>query len=258
MVKGIDHVVIAVKDLELAIKSYRQLGFTVVPGGRHAGLGTSNALIAFADGAYLELIAFSPPVPAALDLWYSAIAWGGGLVDFCAQSDDLEGDVAVFRRAGAVIGAPFVMERVRPDGYTVRWTLATTQGASRGVIPFFIRDTTPRDERVPRDRKHENGVIGISSLSIVVRNKTEVAEIYAKALGEPEAPLQREDLAASGLSVIIGPHKLHLLEPKGSGAVAQHIELRGPSPFEVSLETTGGRLSRLDLAATAGVRLILG
>jgi catechol 2,3-dioxygenase-like lactoylglutathione lyase family enzyme len=189
MVKGIDHIVIAVKDLDLATKSYRQLGFTVVPGGHHAGLGTSNALIAFADGAYLELIAFTPPVPPVLDVWYSAIARGGGLVDFCAQSDDLEGDAAIFRRAGAVIGAPFDMERVRPDGYTVRWRLATTDGASRGVIPFFIRDTTPRDERVPRERQHENGVIGISSLLIVVRDQTETAEIYAKALGEPGALL---------------------------------------------------------------------
>lgn len=53
MFTGIDHVVIAVADLEGAIASYAQAGFTVVRGGRH-NIGTHNALIAFADGSYLS------------------------------------------------------------------------------------------------------------------------------------------------------------------------------------------------------------
>ena len=57
MLKGIDHLVIVVPELEAAVASYRGLGFTVVPGGRHP-IGTHNALIAFEEGAYLELIAF--------------------------------------------------------------------------------------------------------------------------------------------------------------------------------------------------------
>ncbi|PYM68099.1 MAG: VOC family protein, partial [Candidatus Rokuibacteriota bacterium] len=35
MLSGIDHLVIAVPDLEVARKNYEALGFTVVPGGRH-------------------------------------------------------------------------------------------------------------------------------------------------------------------------------------------------------------------------------
>ena len=57
MITGIDHLVIAVKDLEAATRAYGELGFTVVPGGRHP-VGTYNTLIAFADGSYLELIGF--------------------------------------------------------------------------------------------------------------------------------------------------------------------------------------------------------
>src|SRR5207249_370550 len=37
----------------------RALGFTVVPGGVHAGGLTHNALIPFADGRYLELLALT-------------------------------------------------------------------------------------------------------------------------------------------------------------------------------------------------------
>jgi catechol 2,3-dioxygenase-like lactoylglutathione lyase family enzyme len=258
MVKGIDHVVIAVKDLEAAMNSYERLGFTVLPGGRHTGLGTSNALIAFADGAYFELIAFSPPVPSAPESWYSALAQGGGLVDFCAQTDNLEADAARFSSAGASIGSAIAMQRVRPDGYTVSWTLATTEGAARAVIPFFIRDITPRDERVPSDRAHRNGVVGIDSLAIAVSNQPAIARIYANALGIRGAPIEREDLNASGICFLIGPHKLHLLEPTGPGLVADHIEMRGPSPLEVRLKRSGSTPSQPDLAATHGVRLVLG
>src|SRR5262249_28482211 len=77
---GIDHMVVVVPDLDIAIKNYRDLGFTVVPGGRHP-IGTHNALIGFADGAYLELIAFFEP--DTMHRWRSALTRGGGLVDYC-------------------------------------------------------------------------------------------------------------------------------------------------------------------------------
>jgi catechol 2,3-dioxygenase-like lactoylglutathione lyase family enzyme len=258
MVKGIDHIVIAVNDLDTAVAGYTRLGFTVVRGGRHAGLGTHNALIAFADGAYFELIAFIPPLPAARHWWYSALAQGGGLVDFCARSEDLESDVAAFRKAGAAIGAPFAMERVRPDGYTVSWVLATTEGASRGVVPFFIRDTTPRDERVPRDRTHPNGVVGVRGLAVAVGDTDAIAQIYASALGVPGASIAREDLGANGIRSMIGPHELEFLEPNGqAGAIADHIRTRGPSPFEVTLDLRGGKAGQLDPATSHRARIIL-
>lgn len=53
----IDHVVIAVSDLARAVADYRALGFTVLEGGVHASDATHNALIGFADGTYLELLA---------------------------------------------------------------------------------------------------------------------------------------------------------------------------------------------------------
>ncbi len=66
MIIGIDHIVILVPDLEQAERDYTARGFTVTPGGEHAGGLTHNALIALADGSYLELIAFrdtDPPAP---------------------------------------------------------------------------------------------------------------------------------------------------------------------------------------------------
>jgi len=68
----LDHVVIAVTDLDKAVEDYRTLGFTVVIGGRHPGRTSHNALVAFDDGAYLELIAWQEPGPA--ERWYNVHA----------------------------------------------------------------------------------------------------------------------------------------------------------------------------------------
>jgi Glyoxalase-like domain len=50
MITGIDHLVIAVPELEKAAAAYAELGFTVVPGGRHP-VGTYNVPV----GARLAL-----------------------------------------------------------------------------------------------------------------------------------------------------------------------------------------------------------
>jgi catechol 2,3-dioxygenase-like lactoylglutathione lyase family enzyme len=256
MIKGIDHVVIAVADLERSVAGFSELGFTVVRGGRHPGLGTHNTLVAFADGAYFELIAFqvhSSPHP-----WFTAVRKGGGLADFCMQTDNLDGDVAAFKRAGARIGEPFAMERQRPDGYTVKWVLSVTQSPNPGALPFLIRDVTPRDERVPRQRAHLNGAVGIRTLTIAVRDVTGARAFYERVLGTRGRPIRRDDLGAAGAAVVAGPHELQLVAPVSErGVVAQWLRSRGPSPCEVTLHGRSPRPLLLDPARAQGARIRL-
>ena len=61
MLTRLDHLVILVRDLELAASDYESLGFTVTPGGEHADGLTRNALVPFRDGTYLELVSFLDP-----------------------------------------------------------------------------------------------------------------------------------------------------------------------------------------------------
>ena len=53
-----DHVIILVDELERASADFRALGLTVTPGGEHGEGLSHNALIYFADGTFLELLAF--------------------------------------------------------------------------------------------------------------------------------------------------------------------------------------------------------
>src|SRR5947209_20139811 len=64
MITRVDHAVIAVRDLDEAIRRYQALGFDVRPGGRHVGLGTHNALIRFGLD-YLELLSVHNETEAA-------------------------------------------------------------------------------------------------------------------------------------------------------------------------------------------------
>ena len=159
MLRGIDHLVIVVPDLGAAVKTYRDLGFTVVAGGRHPGVGTDNALIAFRDSSYLELVGFHEPRPD--HRWWAPLQKGGGLVDFCLQTDDLAGDAGAFRRAGVDMGDLERRHRTRPDGVEVRWLCTLARGAHRGVAPFLLAEESGRDARVPGQRAHANGVTGV-------------------------------------------------------------------------------------------------
>src|SRR5271168_2340492 len=253
MFTGIDHVAIVVNELEAAIASYSRAGFTVVRGGKHP-IGTHNALIAFADGSYFELIAFLKPDSG--HPWQAALEKGGGLVDFCMRTDDLAADVESMRRAGAKIGDPSPLTRDRPDGYHLSWVLAIPAPPFNGQLPFLIKDDTPRDERVPRERSHRNGATGIRTLAIAVDDPGMTSRYYARALGRPGAPVQRADLEATGVAFRIGPNEVQLLASKSEkGPLAHWIRDHGQSPFEVVLANSGAGAPPLDPVLLQGARI---
>lgn len=254
MLRGLDHLVIVVRDLEVAVRQYRALGFTVVPGGRHP-TGTHNALIAFADGAYLELLAFTEPNPS--HRWWAALEAGGGLADVCCMTDDLAGDTAALRGAGVEMDDPHPLSRIRPDGYTLHWVLATPRGRFRGVAPFLIEDRTPRAERVPPEIGHPNGVTGIDTLTLAVPDAAAVAGWYAAAGAGGPTPVLRAELDAAGLGLTLGPHRVECLAPRSSRSpLAAWLETRGPGPWAAALRTVSAK-GPLDPDRTLGARLVL-
>jgi catechol 2,3-dioxygenase-like lactoylglutathione lyase family enzyme len=255
MLLGIDHLVIAVGDLDRAIKNYTELGFTVVPGGRHP-VGTHNALISLADGAYIELIGFYETNPN--HRWWTPLERGGGLVDVCMQTDDLLADTAALRRAGVSIDDPTPLTRTRPDGYRLKWVLSIPREGHRGLAPFLIQDETPRDERIPRETTHASRVNGIGTLTIAVADVTTVRSWYAQTLGQPGLAIQLEELDASGVRFTIGPHSLDFVAPRSARSpLGDWLRVRGPSPYAATLKTSSGRIGPLDEAKSLGARLSL-
>ncbi len=255
MLTGIDHLVVVVPDLATAIENYERLGFTVMPGGRHP-IATHNALISFADGSYIELIAFFEP--SAEHRWWAPLLKGGGLVDFCMQTDNLRGDTAAFRQAGVSIEDPKPLTRVRPDGYTLSWVLSIPRDPHRGVAPFLIQDETPRHERVPPRVTHRNRVTGIGTVTVAVDDVEAVRPWYRSVLGGGGTGIERSDLEAAGARFTIGPHVFEFVAPGGSRSpLGDWLRARGPSPYAATLRSASGKTGLLDETKTMGARLAL-
>ena len=253
MLKGIDHLVIVVKDLDQAAKDFTELGFTVVPGGKHP-VGSHNVLISFADGSYLEIIAFYRE--AADHRWWNPLSKGERLVDFCMQTDDLPGDTKKLRDAGVLINDPVPWSRARPDGYELRWLLSLAQGSHRGIAPFLIQDVTPRRERIPQRFEHENGATGIASLIIAVREIAEVQRWYSAVLGKEGAPIERGDLYADGVRFTGGPHALEFLRPlESKSPLTDWIGRFGPAPYSATLRSAEQRRQSIDQLLSHGANL---
>lgn len=160
----LDHVIIAVPDLDAATEDFRALGFTVNYGGTHASGATHNALICFQDGTYLELLA---PV-AGKSLNDSSLSGllqkGEGLAGYALLSLDFQTDIEALRARGVNVSAVNEGGRTRSDGAELRWRGALIDG---GGSPFLIEDVTARNLRVADDAAtvtHANGVTGIAQL----------------------------------------------------------------------------------------------
>lgn len=179
---ALDHVVIAVNDLAAAIDDYRALGFTVIAGGRHPPPRTSsNALVVFEDGSYLELISWDPPNPA--ERWSNLLQeHGEGIIDFALIPEDLPRAVEEAKARGLQLNGPLDGERLRPDGTRVRWQTARQATFD---LPFFCADVTPRALRVPEGeaRRHPNGATGITRVTVAVKDLEASRERYRRMLG---------------------------------------------------------------------------
>jgi hypothetical protein len=139
----IDHIIYAAPDLERAIGDVRgRYGVSPVPGGRHPGYGTRNALVGLGESLYLELVGIDreQTVPAAKRLFALDETSTPRYVAWCARAArPLAQTIDAARSAGVDLGEIISMSRARSDGSIVAWNM-TSPFAERagGVLPFYI------------------------------------------------------------------------------------------------------------------------
>ena len=135
----IDHVILAVNDLDRGIAAFTRLtGITPVRGGSHPGRGTANALASLGDGRYLEILGPASPARDSVPPDFAGLdsltphGWAIG-------TNDLPALIARVRKAGFTISDPSPGSRRRPDGSLLTWTTANVPGPDLGLAPFFIQ-----------------------------------------------------------------------------------------------------------------------
>jgi catechol 2,3-dioxygenase-like lactoylglutathione lyase family enzyme len=216
MLRGIDHLVIAVADLEAAADELTaQVGLACTAGGRHPDASTINR-IAFLGEAYVELIAVEDekraangPVGTAV---LRALDAGGGLATYALVDDALDATVARLQANGRAIGPVTHGSRQRPDGEMVEWRVATLERLGIDSPPFLIRHAPVGVEwgvaavRQRRELVHPIGSPAVLlGLDIAVSDPTAVAAEYLAQL-ELEFRMV-DDLAVCAL----GPHTIRIL-----------------------------------------------
>ena len=124
----LDHVIIAVGDLDAAAQSYRRLGFTLSDLGMHPGRGTVNRCIVFPN-AYLELL--GPGNDCAEDFLLDVLARREGGASIALAMQD---PAHIFSRLRAV----------RPDiEPTVTGSREIHSAAGVHVISFDVQRISP-------------------------------------------------------------------------------------------------------------------
>jgi hypothetical protein len=195
---ALDHLVIAFHDLEKAIADWQSQGFTVVRGGRHPGRTSHNALVAFEDDSYIELIAWAQPGPA--ERWYNVLMkHGEGPMDFALLPESVPRAIDEARARGLALKGPIDGGRVRPDGRKLEWQTARQ---STFDLPFLCGDVTPRELRVPNGdaRRHANGRKGIAKITVAVDDREASLRRYEALLGALD--LTREGHLRVGVTAI--------------------------------------------------------
>lgn len=94
---GLDHIPVAVRDLDRAVATYRALGFAIKPGRPHAN-GIRNAHVKFGDGPGIELITADEAVDDLTARYRSLLADGDGPAFLALRAPDTDGLRAALRR----------------------------------------------------------------------------------------------------------------------------------------------------------------
>jgi hypothetical protein len=248
-----DHAVITVPFLASAEAAFRAAGFTVTAGGRHDVLPTENALVAFADGAYLELLALrdddaresirllraSPgwdahvrSASAVARRFLPRLAGAPGVGDAALRGTRLARFAAESRRRGFAMTGPVPMRRQGADGEALEWDLLLP---ADDALPFFIEDRTPLDRRVPSSPEavtHANGATGVAALQLRAPGVPDAAMAWAELFDAAPrvAPDGGAVLELPRLRVAIGP---------GGPAGACGVTLRGVAVLPPDIEALG-------------------
>lgn len=131
MIKGVDHVVIAVKDLDAAIMQYETIyGVAVGERGEPAGAGFKNAFFRFGGDSFVELVSpTSDQGPVA-----KRIAGGGeGVYLMALAVDDLQATLTDLRAKGVrLLGDP-------GPGNPVKGQVFIHPGAAGGVLTQLVQ-----------------------------------------------------------------------------------------------------------------------
>ncbi|MGF1475834.1 MAG: VOC family protein [Geminicoccaceae bacterium] len=207
--RAIDHLVLAVPDLDRAGEAYEELGFTLTPRAAHDDrMGTSNRLAQFAGRNFIELLEVDRP-DRLLDhdclvdppfFSFGAhnrafIEGGSGVSMLVFQGNDARADIQRFQAQGIATHAPFDFQRPArlPDGTkaTVAFTLAFATSPDMPRLAFFVcQNRAPDYFWKPDFQDHANGALDLIRVYLASPDPAREARFLSRLFGGESDPIE--------------------------------------------------------------------
>ena len=187
MLVALDHVVVAVRDLDAASRHTQELlGRPASWRGEHPGAGTANVLFRL-ENTVLELLAPAGEGPVGAQVEARLESTGEGMVALAFATPDAADCAAAWREAGLEPRGPEAgLGRDTESGAIRRWSnVHVDPTASRGVVLFAIERRSPPDvlplcePRVAADA----AVAALDHVVVIAADVDASRRLYAEQLG---------------------------------------------------------------------------
>ncbi|MDA1116966.1 MAG: VOC family protein [Proteobacteria bacterium] len=198
--RGIDHVVVLVRDLDRAQQTYARMGFTLTPRGFHT-LGSQNHCLMFGSD-YVELLAVPRPHPA-LQYFTDFLAKGEGLGAIALATDDAGGLHAGLAADGIAADAPLDFSRPVEGLGEARFRIVQlppqeSPGCRMFACQHFSRDIVWR----PAYQRHANGATEIAAVAVVAEFPESAAACYGRVMAATPQRIEEVFLVQTGSAPI--------------------------------------------------------
>lgn len=194
--RGIDHLVIAVRDLDRAEAQYRRLGFALTPRGHHIKLGSYNHCAMFAED-YLELLAQGTQSRPALERF---LKMREGIAGIALRTTDARRTFAELRQQGVAIADPVDFGRPVDTPAGKREARFTTteldNDTTAGHRVFFCEHKTPELVWLPQYQAQPNGVTALAGV-VAVDVDGRLESVLGRALGDASGAVEYLSPAAA-------------------------------------------------------------
>jgi hypothetical protein len=192
----LDHVPIAVRDLEAAGELFRRMGFTLKPGRSHDN-GLANLHAKFGDGTELELITAAKAVDPLT----------AGYVDFLREGD---GAAYLAFHAGDLDAVESLLRPLAPESWRLPGMLGFPPDHPWGRYFFALLNRSPTDR--PEHYEHANTARSLAAVWLADDGVREMLTAFdASPCGTIRLPTSREaevvPLAADSVLLLLSPEE---------------------------------------------------
>ncbi len=263
-ITGIDHVLLAVQNLDAAQMGWRRLGFATSPRGKHLGRGTGNCCLMF-EHDYIELFGIIGPEPASPE-YVAFLAEREGPMKLAWATQDGAEAAAALAKLGLHPAPPRDLSRQLelPEGTAVpRFSIvALPPEDTPGLTSFLCAHLTPELMRRRAWLAHPNGATGLAGITVVVEDTAPLVAPYEQLFGAGSVATT-DDV----VTLRVGEHRIIFATPDDFAAMYPEVDVEpealrsGIAALTVTVgdpEATADYLANWHVAfETAGRRAVL-